>query len=112
MTINSVSLTKANSTNANHFTFDVHADQLVIFERNEINQTGLPEVPHVSCEAIRNGIVLQTAVFILFGVLLLTAIFVQKIYYSKRITKSFVPTSEKSSQYRLKACLPRIHILI
>ncbi|KAK6104643.1 Zona pellucida-like domain family protein [Brugia pahangi] len=98
MTINSVSLTKANSTNANHFTFDVHADQLVIFERNEINQTGLPEVPHVSCEAIRNGIVLQTAVFILFGVLLLTAIFVQKIYYSKRITKSFVPTSEKYVQ--------------
>uniref|UniRef100_A0AAF5PYE0 ZP domain-containing protein n=1 Tax=Wuchereria bancrofti TaxID=6293 RepID=A0AAF5PYE0_WUCBA len=99
MTINSLSLTKANSTNANRFTLDVHADQLVIFERNEINQTRSARVPHVSCEAIRNAILLQIAVFILFGGLLLTIIFMQKIYYSKHITKScFVPTSEKYVQ--------------
>uniref|UniRef100_A0A1I7VRY3 ZP domain-containing protein n=1 Tax=Loa loa TaxID=7209 RepID=A0A1I7VRY3_LOALO len=44
--------TEANSTNANRFTLDVVTDQLVIFERDEMNQIGSPEVSRVSCEQL------------------------------------------------------------
>ncbi|EFO13400.1 hypothetical protein LOAG_15128 [Loa loa] len=91
--------TEANSTNANRFTLDVVTDQLVIFERDEMNQIGSPEVSRVSCEVLRNGILLQNVVFILLTGFLLTIIFIQQLCYSKRMIKcGLVSSSERNAE--------------
>ncbi|VDN95734.1 unnamed protein product [Brugia pahangi] len=58
------SFTETNSTNVTRFTLDIHTDQLVIFELNEIIRTKSAKVPSISYEALKNEIFLQTAIFL------------------------------------------------
>uniref|UniRef100_A0A0R3RJP9 ZP domain-containing protein n=1 Tax=Elaeophora elaphi TaxID=1147741 RepID=A0A0R3RJP9_9BILA len=89
------SLIKTNSTNANRLTMNVNADQLLIFERKEINERESPEVLHMPCEVLRDGMFLQTVIFVLLIGLLLAIIFVQKICYNKHLAKcDLTPNSQ------------------
>ncbi|VDM11554.1 unnamed protein product [Wuchereria bancrofti] len=102
------SFTETNYTNVTRFTLDIHANQvtkfsyrtksfywlndnlkyfqLAIFERNEINRIKSPEVPSISFELLRNKILLQIAIFVLFMGFILTIIFMKILCYSKCIT--------------------------
>ncbi|VDO43353.1 unnamed protein product [Brugia timori] len=73
------SFTETNSTNFTRFTLDIHTDQFVIFERNEITRRKSAKVPSISYEALKNEILLQTATFVLLIGFIVIIIFMQKI---------------------------------
>ncbi|VDN04594.1 unnamed protein product [Thelazia callipaeda] len=73
----------AKSNNNYLLTLDVNANQLTVLERDGMSQG----VVRMACRVPRNGILLQTAIFILLFALLLGVIFIQKIHYNKHLNK-------------------------
>lgn len=73
----------------------------MIFESEEMKQGEVPlqASPQTSCEMLQNGMLLQTVTFCLLIALLLVVIFVQKLYYNKRLAKcKLFPSTGKYAQ--------------
>ncbi|VDP11576.1 unnamed protein product [Onchocerca flexuosa] len=64
-----------------------------------MNQGRSPELSNISCMELRNGMLLQTVIFILLLGFLLIIIFRQKRYYNKYFLKcGYVPSFGKYVQ--------------
>uniref|UniRef100_A0A915PFB3 ZP domain-containing protein n=1 Tax=Setaria digitata TaxID=48799 RepID=A0A915PFB3_9BILA len=77
----------SNFSDEDRLTVDINSDELIVLERYVVNRTQILTALHPSCEVSRNMIVMQTAIFILLSVPLITIIFIQKRYYDRRLLK-------------------------